>query len=567
MSEGVVRSEAESDLRKAQRMLGFGVWKMDVATRILTCSEIAFDLYGACANGSEISFDSFVQRVHPDDRASIRTRFDSFANSTETHFNFEHRVLKPDGQVAHLRGVGERTGPSASALTGFVQDISELVASRERQEDLSQRLWASLEHTSDALISLDRAAIQRNDAGEPVDLAGGGQRVAERRQIDERLRQSQKLEAIGELTGGIAHDFNNLLTVILANTELLGENLVDLPQLRALSEMTAVAAERGAQLTHRLLAFARRQPLEPRVVDINRLVVGMGEILRRTLPATITIKVLPAERLWMVEVDPTQLEAALFNLAINSRDAMPRGGHLTIETANVKLDAAYGALHPDVEPGQYVMIRVADTGVGMTPDVLATAVEPFFTTKAVGKGTGLGLSMVYGFVKQAGGHAEVESEPGRGATVSLYLPRAAVLSVPPEVKVEYSAPPGGDEKILVVEDDALVRENLAVQLSGLGYRVIAADSGPRALRILEQQADIHLLFTDIVMAEGMSGYQLAAAASRLRPGLKVLFTTGYSGDALGHHGRLDPDAHLLNKPYRRQTMLEKVRAVLDEPVI
>ena len=381
--------------------------------------------------------------------------------------------------------------------------------------------------------------------------------------LDRQLRQSQKMEAVGQLTGGVAHDFNNLLTVILGNAELMAEAVRDRPQLAKMVEMTARAAERGAELTQRLLAFSRRQPLDPRPVDVNRLVAGMDPMLRRTLGEHVEIERVQGAGLWTAMVDPGQLENAILNLSLNARDAMPNGGRLTIETANAHLDAAYAASQGEVEPGQYVMVAVSDTGTGMDAATMERAFEPFFTTKDVGKGSGLGLSMVYGFAKQSRGHVRLYSEPGQGTTVKLYLPRADGADQPGARASAAAAPARGSGRILLVEDDDLVRENAAGQLAGLGYEVVVAKSGPEAFAVLEKDGAFDLLFTDIVMPGGMNGRELAERARALRPGLPVLFTSGYTENAIVHHGRLDRGVELLAKPYRLQDLAAKVRAVLE----
>lgn len=317
-------------------------------------------------------------------------------------------------------------------------------------------------------------------------------------ELDQKLHQSQKMEAVGQLTGGVAHDFNNLLTVILGNAELLADRLEAHPELKRPAEMLINAAERGAALTRSLLAFARRQPLEPRAVDVNRHVLGMEDMLRRSLGEHIDIRFMPGRAVGLALVDPAQLETALLNLALNARDAMPEGGRLTIETAEAVLDSTYAADGEDVRPGNYVMIAVADSGIGMTPEILERAFEPFFTTKDVGKGTGLGLSMVYGFVKQTGGHIRIYSEPGQGSIVKLYLPRTDSPATE-EGKAAQPAVASRGETILVVEDDDLVRTHVEGELKELGYAVLSAADGSEALRLLEKNSSIDLLFSDIVM--------------------------------------------------------------------
>ncbi len=388
--------------------------------------------------------------------------------------------------------------------------------------------------------------------------------VTGRIELEERLRQAQRLEAVGQLTGGVAHDFNNLLTVILGNAELLVESLPADDALRQLADTTRKAAERGADLTNRLLAFSRRQALDPKPTDVGKLTAGMDTLLRRTLGGHVEIELVRGGGLWRAFVDPPQLENAILNLCINARDAMPDGGRLTIELINAHLDQSYADWNEEVTPGQYVLVAISDTGEGMTPEVMARAFEPFFTTKEVGKGSGLGLSMVFGFAKQSNGHVKVYSEPGLGTTVRLYLPRArgeeADREKAPAVSID-----GGAERILLVEDDDLVREHVTEQLRSLGYRVVSVSNGPAALEILRAADDFDLLFTDVVMPGGMSGRQLADAVRPLRPDLPVLFTSGYTENAVVHHGRLDAGVNLLNKPYRRQDLARRVRQVLGKP--
>jgi signal transduction histidine kinase len=383
-------------------------------------------------------------------------------------------------------------------------------------------------------------------------------------ELNDRLRRSQRLEAVGQLTGGVAHDFNNLLTVVLGNAELLVELNRHQPQQRQLAEMIGSAAQRGAALTQRLLAFARKQALDPKSVDLNPLLASLDPLLRRTLGEHIEIELIRAAGLWPALVDQGQLENALLNLCLNARDAMPEGGRLTLETANARLDADYAARNLEVQPGQYVMLAVTDTGQGIAPEHLQRIFEPFFTTKEPGKGTGLGLAMVYGFVKQSGGHVAVYSEPGQGTTVKLYLPRSSTGSGAADAAAAAAVPVGGSETILLVEDDEAVRQFAAAQLVSFGYRVIEAADGPAALAIVEARDDIDLLFTDVVMPGGMNGRRLAEAVQRLRPGLPVLYTSGYTENAIVHQGRLDSGALLLTKPYLRSELDRMVRAALGD---
>lgn len=388
--------------------------------------------------------------------------------------------------------------------------------------------------------------------------------LTEQKEIEARLRQSQRLEAIGQLTGGVAHDFNNLLTVILGNAEALVDRLNDDQRSRLLAEMTRTAAERGADLTNRLLAFARRQPLEPQAADINKLVVRMESLVRRMLDEDIEIEVVRGAGLWSAMVDASQLEAAILNLAVNARDAMPDGGRLTIETSNAHIDGLYAEQHLEVAAGQYVLLSVSDSGTGMPPEIASRAFEPFFTTKSVGEGSGLGLSMVYGFVKQSGGHVKIYSEMGQGTSVKIYLPRSDVDAVDEPAARRSADDKRGSELILLVEDNDLVRSYVEGQLQSLGYRVIAVENGPKAMEVLRSTGAIDLLFTDVVMPGGLNGRQLAEEARKLYPALKVLFTSGYTENAIVHHGRLDRGVHLLSKPYRRAELAAKVRLVLGE---
>jgi PAS domain S-box-containing protein len=390
--------------------------------------------------------------------------------------------------------------------------------------------------------------------------------IAEREEAAEALRQAQKMEAVGQLTGGVAHDFNNLLMIIIGNLDMVIRSLDrgDDERARRAVDNAQKGADRAASLTQRLLAFSRRQPLAPKMVDVDRLVAGMSDLLGRALGETIRLETVTTPGLWTVEADPNQLENCLLNLAVNARDAMPRGGRLTIETANTSLDASRLSADADLTPGPYVVIGVSDSGTGMAPEVLERVFEPFFTTKEVGRGTGLGLSMVYGFVKQSGGHIDIHSEEGVGTTIRIYLPRRTTESVPEEVPEEERAgEPGHAEHILVVEDDADVRAYTVEILRELGYRVLEAPDGPAALRLIERRDQpIDLLFTDVVMPE-MSGRELVEHARMLRPGLPVLYTSGYTRDAIVHDGRLDPGIEMIAKPFTYQALATRLRELLD----
>ena len=400
------------------------------------------------------------------------------------------------------------------------------------------------------------------------DVTAERERQKELDEVQERLRQSQKMETVGQLTGGVAHDFNNLLQIIAGNLDMLLRTLPeDAARHRRAAESAMSGAKRAATLTERLLAFSRRQPLAPKPLNANRLIAGMSELLHRSLGETVEVEVVLSPSLWRVEIDPNALENAILNLAVNARDAMPDGGKLTIETANTHLDRAYVAQNPELSTGQYVAISVSDTGHGMAPGVVERVFEPFFTTKEVGKGTGLGLSMVYGFVKQSGGHVKLYSEPGQGTTVRLYLPRLMASEIE---EVEAAPPPAPErarqETILLCEDDPEVRAFSAEVLRELGYTVREAVDGPSALRLLErEQGRVDLLFTDVVLPGGMTGSVLAEQARRKRPGVKVLFTTGYARNAIVHHGRLDPGVELITKPFSYADLAGRIRDLLDAP--
>jgi PAS domain S-box-containing protein len=389
--------------------------------------------------------------------------------------------------------------------------------------------------------------------------------VTEKIETEERLRQAQKMEAVGQLTGGIAHDFNNLLTVIVGNSETLLEGSQGDDSLRKAAEMVHKAAERAAGLTHHLLAFGRRQTLAPKPTDVNALLVGMEKLLGRTLGEPTDIKFVQAAGVWKAMIDPNQLENAILNLAINSRDAMPKGGKLTIETANVTIHESYADRGEAIGADDYVMVAVSDTGTGMTPEVLARAFEPFFTTKDVGKGTGMGLAMVYGFVKQSKGHVKLYSEPGEGTTVKLYLPRAVEDTARIAEEKAMDAVPTGRETVFLVEDDPLVRENTEAQLRSLGYTVTAvAGSGPEAIKRIEGGVKADLLLTDVVLPDGMNGRQVADAVRGRLPGIKVLYMSGYTEHAVMHQGCLEPGIRLLSKPFRKHELAQALRAVLDQ---
>ena len=394
-----------------------------------------------------------------------------------------------------------------------------------------------------------------------VTLEGFVTDVTETKVVEDQLRQAQKMEVVGQLTGGVAHDFNNLLAIMIGNLELASESAEPGTEhfnhiARALS-----AAERGATLTRQLLAFSRKQILQPQLVDLNKLVPRAIEMFHPALGETIEIETVLAGGLWKTMVDPGQLEHALLNLAVNARDAMPSGGRLTIETANARLDEEYRQLNRFARPGRYVILAVSDTGSGMAPDVAARAFEPFFTTKEVGKGSGLGLSMVYGFVKQSGGHIKIYSEVGRGTTIKLYFPCAREHATPVIERPLGNMPPGG-RSILLVEDDPEVRRLSVDTLTDNGYRVIEAQNGQAALEILKDGAEIDLLFTDLVLPGGVDGVDLAKQARSMSPKIKVLYTTGYGYNAATRNNGFEEGSEVLAKPYRKAELIRKIREVL-----
>ena len=409
-------------------------------------------------------------------------------------------------------------------------------------------------------------SLVRGDDGEPLHFVSQILDLTERKNAEAQLHQALKMEAVGQLTGGLAHDFNNLLAVVMGNLQLLQRSLKDDEKGLRRVDNALEATTRGAELTKRLLAFSRKQALEPIVLDASELIAGMVELLRGTLGETIELEAKQSEDIWPTQVDPSQLETAVLNLAINARDAMPEGGHLTIESSNVSLDEIYAARHLEMVAGDYVRVSVTDTGTGMPRSLIDQVFQPFFTTKDAGKGSGLGLSMVYGFVNQSGGNVKIYSEEGHGTTVAMYLPRYEGTQEKRrhDVQVE-TVVVGGDETILVVEDDPAVREMAVSLLEEFGYSVIETDTGSGALHVLNGDTAIDLLFSDVVLSSGMTGIELAQQSRRIRPGLKVLFTSGYASAAVMRKNKSDMPGDLLRKPYRREDLARKVRQVLDGP--
>jgi signal transduction histidine kinase/CheY-like chemotaxis protein len=454
----------------------------------------------------------------------------------------------------------ERLIAGVAVQAGIAMDRARLYHAAQDEIVRRKRIEAALRESEQSLESKVKQRTRELTAANDQLLTA----ATERERVESQLRQAQKMEAMGQLTGGVAHDFNNLLTIVIGNVESMQRNLPAdaLPRQRRWIENAMHGAKRAATLTQHLLAFSRKQPLNPKPVDLNQLVSDISQILSRTLGEQIKIQSVLSRSLWKVEIDITQMETSLLNLAVNARDAMPDGGRLTIETANAHLDESYALQSADDELGQYVVLAVTDTGVGMSEDVLQHAFEPFYTTKPTGKGTGLGLSQVYGFVKQSGGHVRLYSKLGEGTSVRIYLPRflgsdsfdTEAISMVPDAKQM--------ETVLVVEDEPGVREHSAELLRELGYSVIEAQDAQDALRKIERTASIDLLFTDIGLP-GMNGRQLVEEALRRRPQLKVLYTTGYARNAVVHHGRLDPGVQLITKPFTYANLAARVRDVLD----
>jgi PAS domain S-box-containing protein len=509
-----------------------------------------FRAYTGIAETEPADFAWQRQMVHPEDRERTETAWREAAGGTD-EYDVEHRIRSADGSYRWFKTRATPMRDEAERIVrwfGASTDIEDIVRARESLTRSRDQLGRAVADRTRELAEANAQLTAEIRAREAAQAA---------------LIQSQKMEAIGQLTGGIAHDFNNLLTVIIGNLDWLRRDLpAEASRLLGYAEAAARGADRAATLTHRLLAFARRQPLTPRSVDLNRLISGMSELLHRTLGENVALETVFAGGLWLTRADPNELENALLNLVLNASDAMQRVGRLTVETANARLDEDYAAAHDEVRPGQYVMLAVTDTGCGMTEEVRAAAFEPFFTTKG-GSGSGLGLSMVYGFVKQSGGHIKIYSEVGQGTTIKLYLPR--VVGAPAEVPLDRSdqQPPraAAREWILVVEDEADVRAYSAHSLVELGYRVVSAPDADAALRLL-QDRPVDLLFADVGLP-GLNGRELAEEARRIHPGLAVLFTTGYAQNAIVHNGVLDIDVAMISKPFNVDELARSVRRILD----
>ncbi len=562
---------------------------------------------GLLLTGDERYSGDFLRHLQ-----SMRESFDDLRARVADNPGQMRRLAELEQPLQELKGILEetvtfaRTGRKGEALAvvrsnrvldlsglvdkdlkGFVAAEQQLLEERQARAQRLQRLLLILIAAGLTLAAAMSFILERATRHFIVDLQDRSAQleseIKRRQETEETLRQAQKMEAIGQLTGGIAHDFNNLLTIIIGNLDTVKRQLAKLSPEKTAADVAAMVAKQvdvammasrnAAKLTHRLLAFARRQPLEPKRLDCNRLIAGMSDMLRRTLGEVVNLEVVLGGGLWPAFADPNQLENAILNLAVNARHAMPNGGRLTIETTNAYLDEAYVRRFGDLQAGQYVQISVADTGAGIPGEVLDRVFEPFFTTKAAEIGSGLGLAMVHGFVKQSGGHVRIYSEVGHGTTVKIYLPRLhaseQVASAPPPA-VENNVPAARalpNETILLVEDNEGVREYARAALEELGYTIIEAGDAQEAMRLASDGRRIDLLFTDVVLPGGVSGRQLSDALLKLRPTLPVLYTTGYTRNAIVHHGRLDPDVNLLNKPYTQQDLLRKVRELLDRPTL
>ena len=526
-----------------------GTWFWDLPTDRFTVDEAFARSFGLDpALGREgLSLEQVIETVHPDDRAGLIAAIDAVVIRGGAYAH-QYRTRRADGHYYWLEANGRVDhAPDGTPLSfpGVLIDVNErraVAAERDRATTMLRALTETLEQ---------RVAAQ----------------TAELMRAEEALRQSQKMEAVGQLTGGLAHDFNNLLAGISGSLELMQTRLQQ-GRLKEVDRYVAAAQDatrRAAALTHRLLAFSRRQTLDPRPTDVNRLVAGMEELIRRTVGPAIEIAVSGPADLWTVLVDPPQLENALLNLCINARDAMPDGGRIGIETGHLSLDEAAARAH-EMPPGDYLSLAVADTGTGMAPEVVRRAFDPFFTTKPIGQGTGLGLSMIYGFTQQSGGQVRIASEVGRGTAVTLLLPRHHGASEAEAVRAPRREAPRAErgETVLIVDDEPTVRMLVTEVLEDLGYTAIEAADGAAGLRVLQSDARIDLLVTDVGLPGGMNGRQMADAGRVLRPGLKVLFITGYAENAALGTGQLEPGTAVLTKPFVVEALALRIRRMIEQ---
>jgi len=539
----VVGADGEIQLANAVAAARVGVAAEELVGR---------NLYDLLADAVE--FGGFLERCAASHVPLVgRLRLRASAGA-ETEFRCQGSLLTPtgdgEGAIFLVCRVPEENRHRASRLT---QRIGELRSEMQRREEAEQELRRLAETLEERVQERTRALTEAIEA-----LRAESE---ERSRVEETLRQAQKLDALGHMTGGIAHDFNNLLTVVIMNLDYIQQDPLVAEKYRRRIEMMNNAAHRSARLVRQLLAFARKQALEPEIVDLTDLLPGLLELVQRAIGEHIAVETAHTGPVWRTLLDAAQFEASILNLALNARDASAENGKLVIGVENVLLDDGYAARNPEIRAGQYVLVTVSDTGTGMTPDVAARAFEPFFTTKEPGKGTGLGLSMVYGFVRQMGGHVEIESAPRRGTKVKLYFPRAHDDVAKPELASQVPVATRG-ETVLVVEDNDGLRATIYDTLQDLGYKVEQASNAQDALAILSAGRRVDLLFTDIVLSGSVSGRRLAVAARALRPELKVLFTSGYSENSDAAREELDQSVELLTKPYRKEQFAAKLRKVL-----
>ena len=534
---------------------------VDVSLSISPIRSVSGEVVGISKAARDIAESKWTEQALSQEIEERRRIFETSNDLilvTDTSGNF----IQVSPSVTHILGYQPSDMIGHSAVEFIHPDDLE----HTRSEMRAARRGQSKRNFETRYVNKDGKAVALNWTGtwsEPVRRHFFiGRDLTEKQAAEAQLRHAQKMDAVGQLTGGVAHDFNNILTVITGTIGILEEAVADQPQLAAVAKLIDEAAERGANLTKHLLAFARKQPLQPVEVDVNALVLEAAKLLHPTLGEHIEITPLLAEDAWAALADPNQLTTAVLNLAINARDAMPNGGKLALETGNVFLDESYASMQSEVTPGNYVMIAVSDTGTGIPPALLERVFEPFFTTKEVGRGTGLGLSMVFGFVKQSGGHLKIYSEEGHGTSVKIYLPRATGLQQTAAEAQVSSNIEGGNETVLVVEDDSLVRRYVMTQIESLGYTTLEAANASDALRIIDDVATIDLLFTDVIMPGAMNGRHLVDEALKRRPGLKTLYTSGYTENAIVHHGRLDSGVLLLAKPYRKSELARMIRLAL-----
>ncbi|OLS60285.1 Blue-light-activated protein [Pseudomonas putida] len=547
LSEAVARQNIERVQLALAAGAIIGTWHWDLGNGQFTIDDAFARACGLDpAWGTEgLTLEQVLQSVHPDDRNGLTEAIGAVIASGKPYAH-QYRVRRSDGCWYWIEANGRvdrDEGGTPTSLPGVVIDVEE----RRSVEAERDRAIA-------ALRSLNETLEQRVAA-----------RTLELMQAEEKLRQSQKMEAVGQLTGGIAHDFNNLLAGVSGALEMMAARIAQgrIQELDKYLETAQGAVKRAAALTHRLLAFSRRQTLDPRPTDVNRLMQGMGELIQRTVGPGIAVDTLAAPGLWPTLVDASQLENALLNLCINARDAMPDGGRIRIETANISLDAD-GARAQEISEGEYVLLTVADSGIGMTPDILAKAFDPFFTTKPIGQGTGLGLSMIYGFAKQSGGQVRISSESSGGTTVQILLPRyhGALDEDSRADDASTVIPSESGETILIVDDEPSVRMLLMDALGDLDYSLIEAGDSLSGLKVLRSDVHIDLLITDVGLPGGMNGRQMADAGRVVRPDLKVLFITGYAETAAIGEGQLEPGMQVLTKPFALEALAERVREMI-----